>query len=689
MVLHGDRNVFGTSSNTPTADLTAANKFRCLSPLKRFTNLTTKMSHHHDANIFWLDTKLDPDDERTKLLLLQLNDHVELFNDIYLCLSRLYTYHEMTLFIVSGTCAVQCLQSIHSLSKIDSILIFCASPEKYAYLISDEYPKVLACVNTEEELVRRVHSWIDAKYQTDCYIWRNDDKSGKQLSRLTALFLANYILTKYVEFELCDESKQEMLELCRTHYSRNQLELKNIKEFELTYTASDAIGWYTRDSFVHKMVNRALRSFDEIKLRCMTFLIRDIRQQLKYCYQNLQPTSNLTVYRGMSMSMKDIQRMRDTPLGSLILMNGFLSTTRTLNIALAYASKNCDLVNDSRGHVLFEINIDVVNSPAIYADVSSISTFQHEDEILFDMGTLFQIESIDHDEDSKLWKVQLITAAREACKSVETLLSSIWEGFEKQIDGCVAIATIRRLLSYDQPQEPLKKQYETGSVFSWLRFSSYSTLLQQDGRRKNYIKDYTTRILKHITSRVQNNRTSAHHRQLTGTNGLNPCNTSPDETDICNSLEPILFFHLETGLMRNYRNALSTKFSLHHRRFITNDITTDEVETILDEFHSLFYIGSEFLSCVKDNSRIHLYSIDVSPKAQDNVDSMEKSIEKLTRRLRHDLAIFYRKEAERFLNEQDDRNTAKKLFAKSTKCYELIANETQEKLKQLVLKNKS
>ncbi|CAF4656250.1 unnamed protein product, partial [Rotaria magnacalcarata] len=58
-----------------------------------------------------------------------------------------------------------------------------------------------------------------------------------------------------------------MLELCRTHYSRNQLELKHIKEFELTYTASDAIEWYTRDSFVHKIVNRAVRSFDEIKLR--------------------------------------------------------------------------------------------------------------------------------------------------------------------------------------------------------------------------------------------------------------------------------------------------------------------------------------------------------------------------------------------------------------------------------------
>lgn len=141
--------------------------------------------------------------------------------------------------------------------------------------------------------------------------------------------------------------------------------------------------------------------------------------------------------------------------------------------------------------------------------------------------------------------------------------------------------------------------------------------------------------------------------------------------------------------MNNYRNALSTKFALHHRRFITISITTAEVETILDEFHSLFYIGSEFPSCVKDNSRIHLYPTDMSPKAQDKVEFMEKLIEKLTRKLRHDLAIFYRKEAERLLNEQDDCNTAKRLFAKSTKCYELMANETQEKVKQFDLTSRS
>ncbi|CAF2771003.1 unnamed protein product [Rotaria sp. Silwood2] len=64
------------------------------------------------------------------------------------------------------------------------------------------------------------------------------------------------------------------------------------------------------------------------------------------------------------------------------------------------------------------------------------------------------------------------------------------------------------------------------------------------------------------------------------------------------------------------------------------------------------------------------------------MNSTEKAVEKLTGKIRHDLAMLYRQEAEQALNEQDDRITAKRLFAKSAKCYELLANETREKVKQ-------
>ena len=224
---------------------------------------------------------MDPKDLRTRQLLLQLNDRVELFNDLRDCLNILRERLETIVLILSGKCAEQCLRSIHSLSSIDSIIIFCARPHKYRYLMNNVYIKILACIATEAELVQCVHTWIDLKCQTHFYTWNNQADNSNQLTRHTALFLANYLLPTCIEFEACRKYKQEMLNVCRAYYAQRESELNHIKEFELTYTEADAIMWYTRDSFVHKIVNRVLRSFDSTKLRAIAFYIGDLRKQLR------------------------------------------------------------------------------------------------------------------------------------------------------------------------------------------------------------------------------------------------------------------------------------------------------------------------------------------------------------------------------------------------------------------------
>jgi hypothetical protein len=50
------------------------------------------------------------------------------------------------------------------------------------------------------------------------------------------------------------ESKQMMLAKCRDYYRRNPRELVNIAEFDLTYKSNEAIQWYTKQSFVYKLV---------------------------------------------------------------------------------------------------------------------------------------------------------------------------------------------------------------------------------------------------------------------------------------------------------------------------------------------------------------------------------------------------------------------------------------------------
>jgi hypothetical protein len=168
---------------------------------------------------------MDPHDRRTQQLLNKLNDKVELFNDLRDCLNFLYERQETILFIVSGKCASQCLRSIHSLPAIDSIIIFCASPQKYHHLTNDTYIKILACVATEAELIHHVHTWIDLKCQTHFYTWNNQSDDSKQLTRQTALFLANHLLLTCIQYEAYCKRKQEMLKICRAYYAQRILEI--------------------------------------------------------------------------------------------------------------------------------------------------------------------------------------------------------------------------------------------------------------------------------------------------------------------------------------------------------------------------------------------------------------------------------------------------------------------------------
>ena len=53
--------------------------------------------------------------------------------------------------------------------------------------------------------------------------------------------------------------ENEFLSLCKTEYKDNENELNIIREFEENYSANQALSWYTRKSFIYRILNKALR----------------------------------------------------------------------------------------------------------------------------------------------------------------------------------------------------------------------------------------------------------------------------------------------------------------------------------------------------------------------------------------------------------------------------------------------
>ena len=93
--------------------------------------------------------------------------------------------------------------------------------------------------------------------------------------------------------------------------------------------------------------------------------------------------SSFHVYRGQILSVKEIEQLRAN-VNKLITMNGFCSTSRNRDMAIKFAK-----------NVLFDIEVDFQKHPElVLADISSTSHFEEEEEMLFDLVTVFRIEKV-------------------------------------------------------------------------------------------------------------------------------------------------------------------------------------------------------------------------------------------------------------------------------------------------------
>lgn len=103
-------------------------------------------------------------------------------------------------------------------------------------------------------------------------------------------------------FKLQDQAteKIEFLRICRKKYAENAFELSMVQQFDETYVATEALSWYTRNCFLYRMLNKALREQDIDVLLALRFFINDLYLQLQ-ANQLQDPNLNL-LYRGQILS---------------------------------------------------------------------------------------------------------------------------------------------------------------------------------------------------------------------------------------------------------------------------------------------------------------------------------------------------------------------------------------------------
>lgn len=297
------------------------------------------------------------------------------------------------------------------MKQVDSVFIFCFKTEKYQDLLQ-KYELIFGIYSERSTLIASIKKNVELlQRQLNVFSFYNEheEKTTRDISKESAEFLW-FQLFKDVLLQMprSKQAKQELIDFSRHYYRGNRKEHENINDFQQSYELDKSIHWYTKNSFLYRLVNKALRTEDVGQLHIFRFFISDLSSKLAEIHkkQNREKKSTLTLYRGLQMGADELKRLKQN-VGSIISANGFLSTSRSKDVAIEFATGSTKRTNVTP--VLYEIECNLNASESVtYADITKYSKYAQEQEVLFDLGSTFKIESISENEQLKMILVKLI-----------------------------------------------------------------------------------------------------------------------------------------------------------------------------------------------------------------------------------------------------------------------------------------
>ncbi|CAF0916894.1 unnamed protein product [Didymodactylos carnosus] len=362
------------------------------------------LNKYENLTIIWFSDNIDAEIRQT---LEQLHQH------IILC----YNYQELTdsineiqnhkiILIVSGQNSRETLTKYHQNSKVDSFYIFCMNSQFYQDLVHDKkYSKLIGIYTEYAQLFAMLERELRSvlRHLSIFKIFEQNNKSLRDLDNESVDYsfyqtLRDILLHADIPTR---NAKQEMIDYCRSYYHRDDVSLKQIDAFFQSYKSTEAVQWYTKNFFPFNFVNKALRTEDVDALFNLRYFIIDLCKQLQSLfnenwelYQEIYDTFN--VYRGLTLSQNDIDVLKNL-IGKCVSTNGFLSTSQSHQVAQLFGE-----------NVLFEIKVDTELRNIVFANIAHLSMMPDEEEVLFDLGTLFQITNVEYNENDNKWIVSMI-----------------------------------------------------------------------------------------------------------------------------------------------------------------------------------------------------------------------------------------------------------------------------------------
>ncbi|CAF1135405.1 unnamed protein product [Adineta ricciae] len=467
------------------------------------TITTPSIPQHMTQNylLVWVDASINQTNKDCQDRLTQLRAVV---NDVIMCtrsdqcikfLNKLK--EEKSFAIISGSLGQYLVPEIHGMRTLDTIYIFCDNISSHQQWTKD-WNKIKGVHNNIKDICDALKASIKQVNQDSIHIsfvTTNEAMFSENLNQLDPNYIYiqifKYILLKREHYQ--EQATEILAAYCCNLYSGNIDELNVIDEFKNDYDPKHAIWWYTRESFIYQMLNRALRTLDADIIVRIGFFIHDLYQQIDQLYMQQLPNyrgKTFIVYRGQGLLKSDFDKLRKTE-GGFMSFNNFLSTSMKKDVSLVFAergSTKADMVG-----ILFIMTIVPRGSSTPFASIKEVSYYKIEEEILFSMHTVFRIDAIKQmDNNDQLYEVELQLIAAADDKQFRRLT--------KFISDQIGIGTVWQQLGqlliktnhFDKAEELYKAvlQQPLSEIYETIYYNNLGYVKDRQGDYEQAIKYY-------------------------------------------------------------------------------------------------------------------------------------------------------------------------------------------------------
>jgi len=387
-----------------------------------------------------------------------------MFDEPDSCVDFLRNVQDQKVFLILSAALGETLMPLmHDLPQLDSIYILCDNNKIEHKQWLQEWNKIKGAFNDisfiSDKLKQNMRqceqnltpiSIVSTSPATNL----NETPSAINLNELDPSFMYTKLLKEIlITMEQDEYAKSKFTEFCRANINEINTTLEAIDEFDRDFDRHSPIWWYTKDTFIYSILNRALRTQNTEMILKMGFFVRNLHRQIEQIHLDASLTTKMTIYRGQGILNTEFEKMKKSE-GGLLSFNNFLSTTDNKEISHAFADsarQNSDLTG-----ILFQLEIDPSIASTPFASVENIGYFSNsEHEILFSMHTVFRIGQMQQIDD-RLWEVKLTSTSDNDEK-----LNRITELMREDIVGPTGLHRLGQLMINMGELDKAEEFYET------------------------------------------------------------------------------------------------------------------------------------------------------------------------------------------------------------------------------------